>query len=183
MTDAKRPNYFPDETLGKNQEEHNFRVSWYSACLTAMEEPSVWEMSSDRESHVYRFLLLPSFDSPAVGVRLSVRKDGTAGLISTVTGPSMLGHPSAPINKKTEHLTKEQTNTFLGIVQKTRFWNEPHLEPHLDNRVELDGEQWILEGVRNGEYHIVDRWSPEKGVCLELGRHLMFDLAELQLDE
>lgn len=179
MTDVKRPTYFPDEALGKNQEEHNFRASWYSACLAAMEEPSLWEMSRNRESHVYRFLRLPSFDLPAVGVRLSVKKDGTAGLISTVTGPSMLGYPSAPTNRKTRHLTKEQTNTFLGIVQETGFWNEPNL----DDRAGLDGEQWILEGVRNGEYHIVDRWSPKKGVCLELGRHLMFDLADLQLDE
>jgi len=25
----------------------------------------------------------------------------------------------------------------------------------------VDGARWVLEGVKNGEYHVVDRWSPE----------------------
>ena len=47
-----------------------------------------------------------------------------------------------------------------------------------EKEVHLDGAQWILEGVRNGKYHVVDRWSPEKGdpvrgigiLALKLGR-------------
>ena len=179
MTAAMTTKYFPNNVLGKNQETNNLMVSYYSFCLSAMGEPSVWEMSRNRESHVYRFLRLPTFGSPAVVVRLSVEKDGTAQLISNVTGHCILSIPTGPSEKKTKHLTKEQTNTFLGIVEKTDFWNDPPL----DDRIGLDGEHWIVEGVRNGRYHLVDRWSPEKGVCLELGRHLTLDLAGVELGE
>ena len=36
----------------------------------------------------------------------------------------------------------------------------------------LDGAQWILEGRKGEQYHVVDRWSPETGAyrefCLSL---------------
>ncbi len=31
----------------------------------------------------------------------------------------------------------------------------------------MDGSQWVLEGVRDGRYHVVDRWSPESGLYRE----------------
>jgi len=42
----------------------------------------------------------------------------------------------------------------------------------------LGGAQWIVEGVKNGKYPIVDRWSPETAdpvrtiglLSLKLGR-------------
>ena len=39
--------------------------------------------------------------------------------------------------------------------------------------VGLDGSQWILEGVRGGEYHVVDRWSPKDNSYSQLCKYLL----------
>jgi hypothetical protein len=43
-----------------------------------------------------------------------------------------------------------------------------------------DGAQWVLEGVRLGTYHVVDRWSsrgiPYRGAVLRL-----LELAEIEI--
>jgi hypothetical protein len=31
----------------------------------------------------------------------------------------------------------------------------------------MDGARWILEDVRDGKYHLVDRWSPDTGTFRE----------------
>jgi hypothetical protein len=66
----------------------------------------------------------------------------------------------------------------LAALDSANFWNTPTLPDADENAVELDGAQWIIEGIRNGKYHIVDRWSPEAGdavreigiTALKLGR-------------
>ena len=44
--------------------------------------------------------------------------------------------------------------------------------PTEDSRLGNDGAQWILEGMKDGRYHVVDRWSPDGGdyraACLHL---------------
>ena len=44
-----------------------------------------------------------------------------------------------------------------------------------DNRLGLDGADWLIEGRRGDEYHQVERWSPQ-GAIHNLGR-LFFALA------
>ena len=46
----------------------------------------------------------------------------------------------------------------------------------------LDGAQWIIEGLLNGNYHIVDRWSPEEGSIRAIGLHFL-KLSDLKVDE
>ena len=66
----------------------------------------------------------------------------------------------------------------MAAFESANFWNLPTLPDADENALELDGAQWIIEGVRNGTYHIVDRWSPEAGdavrvigiTALKLGR-------------
>jgi hypothetical protein len=45
----------------------------------------------------------------------------------------------------------------------------------------VDGAQWIIEGVRNGSYHIVDRWSPTNGEIRALGLFMVNELAKMKL--
>jgi len=54
----------------------------------------------------------------------------------------------------------------MAAVQKSDFWKMPTEErrrfpygPDGRKRVNFhgDGAQWILEGIENGKYHVVDR--------------------------
>ncbi len=38
-----------------------------------------------------------------------------------------------------------------------------------------------MEGSYNGEYRLVDRWSPQNGPVRELGLYFLRDLARLEL--
>lgn len=44
-----------------------------------------------------------------------------------------------------------------------RFWGR---QPN-DDRIGLDGAQWILEGTRGGTYHLWDVWSPQRSGSYE----------------
>jgi len=39
----------------------------------------------------------------------------------------------------------------------------------------------ILPRSKNGDYHLVDRWSPDKGAVHALGIIMLIDLAKLKL--
>ena len=57
------------------------------------------------------------------------------------------------------------------------FWKLPSIQEDRG----VDGAQWIIEGARNGTYHIVDRWSPEDGEIRALGLLMLNDLAKMKL--
>lgn len=54
------------------------------------------------------------------------------------------------------------------LLDQSCYWQ---LRPEIDDSG-LDGAQWILEGVKEGRYHVVDRWTPQIGdfreACLYL---------------
>ena len=61
----------------------------------------------------------------------------------------------------TETLIKKSIDKLM--IQKLRshllsmdYWNFPEV----DNRIGLDGSDWIFEAKNKGHYHIVRRWSP-----------------------
>jgi hypothetical protein len=55
-------------------------------------------------------------------------------------------------------LTKAQVEEFFRLLRRASFWSAPAE----DGTGGADGARWVLEGVENGRYHIVDRWSPTK---------------------
>lgn len=81
------------------------------------------------------------------------------------------------IRNKTRELATQETRRFLDKIQEVGFWGLPSShEPDIG----LDGAQWIIEGVKDGKYHIADRWSPSKGSVYDLGM-LAIQLSELNI--
>lgn len=69
-------------------------------------------------------------------------------------------------------MSTAQVGQFLEQVGRAKFWQllleeEPPVSKDGSIQVRADGAEWILEGVENGRYHVVDRWSPEKGAFRE----------------
>lgn len=168
---------------------------WYSSYLRALNEPYLKEMSmknllleiknaapdlrgsAGSEFHVYRFFLFSTLRQ-SVAVRVTVRKDDTAELVSKVLSVGVpAGFPGRLLMEQTRDLSKEDTQAFLGQLESIDLWN---LAAH-DGRVRLDGETWILEAVKGDMYHRVERWSPEGTALGSLCEYLMADLAKLQL--
>lgn len=173
--------YFPDHAFDRLDKSNDFVVDWYSGQLKALKEPSLWQMSKDVQSkQAYRFLWLRSFHHP-VAVRLEVQPDGSGILTTKVTSGAGGYEPGKLIEDSTKNVSKEAVRSFLAHVDEVKYWGLPTREPANPNTVNLDGAQWVLEGVRGGNYKIVDRWSPEKGPIRDLGLAITIDLAGMKL--
>jgi hypothetical protein len=153
------PQYFPTGAFDIDLDP-SFRFPterWYAKHLRAMSEPSLFASSSDETLQVYRFLWLRTFDRP-VAIRLTVGADGTG----TVVAKMLNGHggyaPGTIVVDRSVEANKEQVQKFFKLLADANFWST-ETERYSGGR---DGAQWIVEGVQNGQYHIVDRWSPDK---------------------
>jgi hypothetical protein len=171
--------YFPDSVFDQQKKANDFVVDWYSQQLRALVEPSLWETSQKTKDQVYRFLWLRSFHHPVV-VRLTVNRDGTGSLVMKVASGQGGYEPGKLIENSTRQISKQQTQWFLDRVEELKYWELPTHEEK-NNVVGVDGAQWIVEGVRNGTYKIVDRWSPEKGPIRSIGLMMTIDLAGMKL--
>jgi hypothetical protein len=186
---ASQTAYFPPGTLDGTEQASHFKEEWYSGQLRALKEPSLWELSKTQKTQTYRFLWLRSFHHP-ISVRLDIRQDGT-GLLTTKATSGQGGYkPGALVMNKTRALTKEQTTWALDRINEIGFWGLPTYEKPKESvgangektvEIGVDGAQWIFEGVKDGQYQVTDRWSPENGPMHTLGIVMLIDLAQLKL--
>ena len=79
-------------------------------------------------------------------------------------------------------LSENDWNEFMLHLEHSQYW----LMPREDSRMYEDGAQWIMEGYREGRYHVVDRQSPNSGAyrdaCMFLLRQSGL-LAEIPANE
>ena len=55
----------------------------------------------------------------------------------------------------------ESASALVKDLDSEAFWAVPsHGGP-----LGCDGAEWIIEGVRDGTYHVVDRWCPKGRIC------------------
>jgi len=167
--------YFPDSSLDVRPD--HFKSDWYSAQLSALQEPSLYQMIKSANAESYRFLWLRTFHHP-VAVRIDVNPDGTSLLTAKMASGTGGYRPGTIAENHSKVLSKEQTSAFLLQVKASKFWEARN--PVNDQRG-TDGSQWIIEGVERGRYHVVDRWSPTSGVARQLGFMMAFDLANLEI--
>ena len=140
--------YFPPKAF--TSRAGGFLTNWYSSELYALGEAPLWPPAANQ--HVYRFTVLPSM-SLNVSVTLTVSANG-GGVIRERTGVQVLGVPG---RERTLTLTPHQVNDLLTLIGQADFWRMP---AEIDRR----GPWWaecIMEGVRDGQYHVVTRQSAE----------------------
>jgi hypothetical protein len=168
--------FFPEKGLSDDSWSDRFRAKWYSQELEVLGEPSLLGLAKNR-SESYRFLWLRSFHHP-VAIRFDIRTDGIGVLTTKVASGAGGFKPGHLIENVSRPLTRAQTQAFLARLTKVGFWSLPN---PVDDQSGLDGSDWIIEGVKEGNYHVVDRWSPKEGPVRELGLYLAFGLAQLNI--
>ena len=152
--------YFPEDTL------REFTVSWYSKHLRAMREPSLSSgYGGGRGAEVYRFLHLPTWGRP-----FAVRIEKVVSNVS-MRAVRLSGSGGYEPGVIAEELTRtKQPNYWKRVVERLDeidFWRLPTEEKGVRG---MDGRETIIEGWKDGKYHVVVRWSPEhdtKGRALE----------------
>ena len=167
--------YFPVNTFGQREDSKYSRASWYSKHLKAMGETSYLNAKGSLFED-YRFLWLRSFHHP-ISVRIWRVDDQSFITLKELNGAGGY-EPGSLIVNRTRQLNLNDYQTFNQLLEKACFWNLPTTETAMGN----DGAEWILEGVRHGRYHVVDRWSPETGDYREACLYLL-KISGIGIDE
>jgi hypothetical protein len=115
-----------------------------------------------------------------VSVRFDLETDGMATITNKKTSGPGGTAPGYVVGNRTRTLTRQQSEWFLEQVNQSGFWKlNSHNDPEDDGGA--DGARWVIEGVKSGEYHAVDRWSPKSGPVRTLGLALVMDLARMKV--
>jgi len=151
--------------------------------LTALDETSLFAVK-DSQATSYRLIWFRPGLMP-VAVRIAVQKNGLGDLEAKV-----VSQHAKVINKKKLILDKntglaidrtalipaDKVGILLELVQQSDFWS---LGPEEPDSALLDGPMCVLEGIRDGKYHVVYRYSPKASNFTHVAKYLAKDLAQL----
>jgi hypothetical protein len=173
--------YFPTGVFLPDESREKALVEWYSRSLQEMAEPSFKSIvSANVES--YRFLWLRSFN-PGVVVRVwkcSREYCMTAKQLDSID--KFVGRKFVPTAKlainNSRSLSVDEWNSFLAVLDRSQFWSTPTVD---GKEMADDGAEWVLEGAKGSQYHVVARQSPTNGdyyhACL-----FLLKLSALKID-
>lgn len=168
-TPNEKDYFFPQGLLHSARADlDDFVRAWYSGSLRVMKEPSL-SCGKIADSQVYRFLWLRTFHRP-ISIRITHSKNSTALVAVELTGVG--GYEPGSIARRIEKtVTTAEWKRLETVLSRTTFWNMPPRPPELE--LGFDGAQWIIEGRRPGQYHVVDRWTPKKGSYRDAGLYFL----------
>lgn len=119
----------------------------------------------DPEAEQYRITFIPPFYNP---IKIRVERRGTNYVL---IGKRLSGQGGFDAGKlrteKRRMLRLQEWNQLLALLKEADFWELPYLEkkPEPNQKEEetfcLHGSEWVIEGVKAGKYHVVDRYCPE----------------------
>ena len=121
-----------------------------------MGEPALSQLD-DQVAEVYRFLWLRTFHHP-VALRLQ-----NSGGLKTLVVRQLSGaggyEPGGLVVDDVIEIEDQEWDTFERLLDNSNFWQLPETSEAVSG---FDGASWVLEAVRDGQYHVVDRWSPDE---------------------
>jgi hypothetical protein len=153
--------YFPIKTKSGGEGVTAFESKWCGKSLKRMKEPRLPGFAKDVNADVYRIMILPTWGNPIVArvqrhrdlYSLSARRlDGQGGY-----------DPGKLVESKNFELSVEDSKKLEQLIQSVSFFQLPTDDDVFGH----DGDEWIMEGVSQGQYHVVARWcadsyDPEK---------------------
>lgn len=168
--------YFPKLAfLPANPEVNDIIDSMTSVHLEAMREPSLYRRAQREPATTsYRFLWLATGEHP-----ISIRLDRT-GAASTLRVARHDGPPGLTAGKltvdRTIRLTEPQAQNLVDLIERTRFWTAP--TEVQENRGIADGDGIVIEGIKGGKYHVINRAGSAAGESYKAFCRLLLDWAD-----
>jgi hypothetical protein len=131
----------------------------YSKLLDSINEQPFCEAPIPNHVEYYRFLWDPAF-LPTVFMRVDMQQNGTAILHVKMLNGGYSSNRLVAQKNITRDLSPDEEVTMLTTLADMGFWNLPSRiefkDPFL---ITVDGTQWVIEGVRDGNCHAVTRYS------------------------
>ncbi len=162
--------YFPDQsqdvppiinaiipTEMHHTNENNSSLPKLATLLKNWGEPSLYLARRNPKAHCYRFTWQRE-NLPAIVIRLEVSEDGKKGRLfarrQTQTGVSLLQEMPADYALSLDAAT---LTSILAQVESAQFWTLPSAPPEIAPQ---SRSSWVVEGVKNKKYHVVERQMP-----------------------
>jgi len=168
------PAYFP----GSQNDAGIFPFVFYD-----LKEPSFFEAAKDPSVISFRISVFGYVTGWMTSVRLDVNADGR-GQITSATSTS---NWYAKVRRKTNNVSPLEVEKFFQLVDRVGFWSMTKFEETTNIRARpgysLDGDAWLVEGVRNGTFHYVCEANPGPGPIMEIVHSLVRDLAKINDSE
>lgn len=149
----ENPQHFPIGLFSENAELSEWTARRYAKDLRGLGEPSLWKTIMKPDWAVYRFTLIPS-GAPGLATRLMVDPDGN-GTLLVKRWVQDEGAESSRVDQRGAPVEREQVKQFVQLLDNANFW----ILSAAKLAGGVDGQEWLLEGRRGSEYHVVDRWS------------------------
>jgi len=153
--------YFPIKTKAGGEGVSAFESNWYGKALERMNEPRLPGFTRDANADIYRIMILPTWGNPIV---VRVQRHGELYSLSARLLDGQGGYdPGKLAESKGIELGADDSKSLAVLIQNLDFFQLP-----AEDRVRgFDGDQWIVEGVSHGKYHVAVRWcansyDPEK---------------------
>lgn len=161
---------------GRNRDNY-LELAMY---LNSLKEPSLYKPRKDKRKS-FRFLCSRTFRNLfSIRVEIDSNKPEPGILHFKETSGVGGGDPMLILKTTSIRLFQKDVDELLSKINDEKFWMLKSTE---DNEyIGCDGSDWIIEGVENGNYHFVERWSPEQGDVRNLGL-CFIKLSQEKIDE
>jgi hypothetical protein len=144
--------YFPIKTKTGGEGVTEFESKWYGQSLERMKEPRLPEFAKDANADIYRITILPTWGN-SIAVR--VQKHGELYNLSARRLDGQAGYnPGKLVESKDIALGEDDSKTLAVLIQNLNLFQ---MSTEDDVRG-TDGDEWIIEGVSQGKYHVAVRW-------------------------
>jgi hypothetical protein len=148
-----------------------FQERWFSQHLAAAKEPSIY-LAAQRAAppglSTFRFTWLRSFHTP-VFIRVHVTGDGKYHMVAKELSGAGGYQPGTMKQTIVRDLLPGEAQQFRELIRRTNFFKLPPSDCSLG----ADGAEWIFEGIDRQGYHVLTRWSPEKGPARDVGEFVL----------
>lgn len=145
---------------------------WFSEHLIALHESALRDWAQvARVDEGYRFSFLPSLGADmmirmwSAGETLHATARYSIGQIGPMPGP-----PEHEINWSP---TPNEWQNLRTLLTNHRFWDSDSWNTVPEGYIVLDSIHWVIEGWRNGRYHVLVDQTPNDGAAREVGLLLM----------
>jgi len=144
--------YFPIRTKSGTEGVTAFESQWYGKSLERMNEPRLLARTKDPNAEIYRFTILPTWGN---SITVRVQRHAELYSLSARRLDGQAGYdPGKLAESKDIELDANDSKTLEVLIQNLNFFRLPTD----DGVMGFDGDEWIMEGVSHGNYHVVERW-------------------------
>jgi hypothetical protein len=164
--------YFPKNSFSERDDLDAFIQTWYGNHLDVLDNE---KLIFQNNINVIRFTCLRTFHKP-FSIKI-MWNNINAKLIFNMSDGAGGYSPGALMSHFAKPLRNDQLNKLIEIVNRYNIFNQPTTI----NNDGLDGSQWIIEVNIDGNYKVIDRWTPRRGVVYDIGKYLI-ELSEEKID-